>query len=130
MRDRFSGTMIAAAIAMAAVGAVISVSITRALAQATVQVPQFKYDASWPKPLPDEWVLGSVGSVCVDARDHVFVVTRGQPAPKERNLATPAPPIIEFDADGNVVNSWGNRAAMAKTAHGCFIDKDGNFWTA
>src|SRR5256885_557348 len=130
MRERFSGSMIIVAVAAAVVSVVISVSITRASAQTTVQVPQFKYDPSWPKPLPDGWVLGSVGSVCVDARDHVFVVTRGQPAPKERNLATPAPPVIEFDADGNVVNSWGNRAVMAKTAHGCFIDKDGNFWTA
>src|SRR5579862_2370240 len=102
---------------------------TRIKAQA-VEAPQFKYDASWPKPLPDGWVLGSVGSVCVDARDHVFVVTRGDPVPKEVNLATPAPPVMEFDADGNLVNSWGNRALMAKTAHGCFIDKDGNFWTA
>src|SRR5579864_3239067 len=95
-----------------------------------VETPQFKYDASWPKPLPEGWVLGSVGSVCVDARDHVFAVTRGEPAPKERGLATPAPPVIEFDADGNVVNSWGNRELMAKTQHGCFIDKEGNFWTA
>lgn len=102
---------------------------TQIQAQA-VDTPQFKYDASWPKPLPDGWVLGSVGSVCVDARDHVFAVTRGEPAPKERNLATPAPPVIEFDADGNVVNSWGNRDLMAKTQHGCFVDKEGNFWTA
>jgi len=83
---------------------------TRIKAQAVeapqFKVPQFKYDASWPKPLPDGWVLGSVGSVCVDARDHVFVLTRGEPALKERGLATPAPPVIEFDADGNVVNSW------------------------
>src|SRR3954465_7234018 len=122
MRDRFSGSMIAVAIAVAAVGVVMSLSVTRASAQATVQAPQFKYDASWPKPLPEGWVLGAVGSVCVDARDHVFVVTRGAPAPKERGLATPAPPIMEFDADGNLVNSWGNRAVMAKTAHGCFID--------
>jgi hypothetical protein len=42
----------------------------------------------------------------------------------------PAPPVIEFDADGNLVNSWGNRELMAKTPHGCFIDKDGYFWTA
>src|SRR5215471_8918976 len=74
-----------------------------------VGAPQFKYDPFWPKPLPEGWVLGSVGSVCVDGRDHVFAVTRGEPAPKERNLATSAPPIIEFDAEGNVVNSWGNR---------------------
>ena len=130
MRERFSGSMITVAVAVAAVSVVISVSITRASAQTTVEAPQFKYDPSWPKPLPDGWVLGSVGSVCVDARDHVFAVTRGEPAPKERNLAMAAPPVIEFDADGNVVNSWGNRELMAKTPHGCFIDKDGNFWTA
>jgi len=130
MRERFSGSMITVAIAMAAVSVLVSVSITGVSAQPTVEVSQFRYDPSWPKPLPEGWVLGSVGSVCVDARDHVFAVTRGQPAPKERNLAMAAPPIIEFDADGNVVNSWGNRDLMAKTAHGCFIDKDGNFWTA
>jgi hypothetical protein len=88
--------------AVAAVSVLVSVSITGALAQPTVEVPQFKYDPSWPKPFPEGWVLGSVGSVCVDARDHVFAVTRGQPAPKERNLAVAAPPVIEFDADGNV----------------------------
>ena len=93
-------------------------------------IPQFKYDAYWPKPLPEGWVLGSVGSVCVDANDHVFAVTRGQLLPKERGLATPAPPVIEFDAEGKVVNSWGNRDLMAQTQHGCFIDKEGNFWTA
>ena len=130
MRERFSGSMIGVAVAAAAVSVVLFGSVTRASAQATADVPQFTYDPSWPKPLPEGWVLGSVGSVCVDARDHVFVLTRGQPAPKERNLATPAPPVIEFDADGNVVNSWGNRDLMAKTQHGCFIDKDGNFWTA
>src|SRR5262249_33285190 len=90
----------------------------------TVEVPQFKYDPFWPKPLPEGWVLGSVGSVCVDAHDHVFVVTRGETAPKERNLAMPAPPAIEFDVQGNVVNSWGNRDLMAATPHGCFIDME------
>jgi hypothetical protein len=130
MRAKFSGSVIAAAIAAATASAVISGFITHASAQATVKAPQFKYDASWPKPLPEGWVLGAVGSVCVDARDHVFVLTRGAPAPKERNLATPAPAVMEFDADGTLVNSWGDREKMAQTAHGCFIDKDGNFWTA
>jgi hypothetical protein len=31
----------------------------------TVELPQFKYDPFWPKPLPDGWVLGSVGR-CVE----------------------------------------------------------------
>lgn len=96
----------------------------------SADTPQFRYDPSWPKPLPDGWVLGSVGSVCVDAQDHVFALTRGLPALKEKNLATPAPPVIEFDPEGNVVNSWGDRSSMAKTQHGCFFDQDGNFWTA
>ncbi|MSV34940.1 MAG: hypothetical protein EXQ47_04995 [Bryobacterales bacterium] len=93
-------------------------------------VPQFKYDPIWPKPLPEGWVWGAIGSVCVDSRDHVYVVTRGVTLPKERGLATAAPPVIEFDADGNIVRSWGDRSIMAKTQHGCFIDKEGNFWTA
>src|SRR4051812_40669666 len=106
MRAKFLGSIIAVAI-------VATVSIVASIAPAaTAEVPQFKYDASWPKPLPEGWVFGSIGSVCVDARDHVFVLTRGQPAPKERGLATPAPAIIEFDVEGNVVNSWGNRAVM------------------
>ena len=93
-------------------------------------VPQFKYDPFWPKPLPEGWVWGSIGSVCVDARDHVFVVTRGIVLPKERGLATAAPPVLEFDDAGALVRSWGDRNIMAKTQHGCFIDKEGNFWTA
>jgi DNA-binding beta-propeller fold protein YncE len=104
--------------------------LTTGIKALAVETPQFKYDAYWPKPLPEGWVLGSVGSVCVDANDHVFAVTRGQLQPKERGLAKPAPPVIEFDAEGNVANSWGHRDLMAQTQHGCFIDKEGNFWTA
>src|SRR3979490_235610 len=121
MRERFSGSMIIVAVAATVVRVVISVSITPASAQATVRIPQFKYDPFWPKPLPDGWVLGSVGSVCVDAQDHVFVLPPGLPELKEKGLATPAPPVLEFDVDGNLVNSWGNRDVMAKTQHGCFI---------
>jgi len=93
-------------------------------------VPQFRHDGSWPKDLPDNWVLGAVGSVCVDSHDHVFAVTRALLSVREVGLATPAPPVLEFDDAGNLVNSWGNRDSMAKTPHGCFIDKEGNFWTA
>lgn len=111
------------------IGAAVALSAP-ANAQTARAIPQFRYDATWPKPLPEGWVLGAVGSVCVDANDHVFVLTRGTPAPKERNLATPAPAVMEFDAEGNLVHFWGDREAMARTAHGCFIDKDGNLWTA
>jgi hypothetical protein len=88
MRKRFSGSIMAMAITVAAA---ISEFVGNSAVQAAVEVPQFRYDPSWPKPLLEGWVLGSVGSVCLDAHDHVFVVTRGEPAPKERNLAMPAP---------------------------------------
>jgi len=92
------------------------------------EAPRFEVDPYWPKPLPDRWVTGEFGGVCVDAHDHVFVVTRGNLEPEQLPSATVAPPIIEFDADGNVVNSWGDRDFMPKRPHGCFIDQQGNFW--
>jgi hypothetical protein len=38
--------------------------------------PQFEVDPSWPKALPERWVTGELGGVCVDANDHVFVLSR------------------------------------------------------
>jgi hypothetical protein len=43
-----------------------------------VQAPYFEVDPMWPKPLPNGWLLGMVIGVGVDARDHVFIVHRGQ----------------------------------------------------
>lgn len=92
--------------------------------------PHFKVDPFWPQPLPDKWVFGELGGVCVDAHDHVFVLSRGNLWPKEANIATPAPPVIEFDPEGKVVNSFGDRAKMPKQLHGCFVDYQGNIWIA
>ncbi len=99
--------------------------------KAAVDVPRFEVDPYWPKPLPDRWVTGEVGGVCVDAQDHVFVVARGNLVPpKEPKMAKAAPPVIEFDPDGKVINSWGNRDLMPKVLHGCFVDHQGNVWIA
>jgi NHL repeat len=98
--------------------------------QQAVDLPKFEVDLFWPKPLPNNWVTGEIGGVCVDAQDHVFILNRGNLNPKEKMLAKGAPPVIEFDPDGNVVNTWGNRDLMPKVLHGCFIDNQGNFWTA
>jgi NHL repeat len=98
--------------------------------QQAVKAPKYELDPFWPKPLPNRWGLGTVGSVCVDAQDHVFIVSRGVLYGKELGLMTVPPPVIEFDPDGNVVNAWGDRQLMANTQHGCFVDNEGNFWTA
>src|SRR5579872_3318639 len=90
--------------------------------------PHFNVDPSWPKPLPDRWVTGEVAGTCVDSNDHVFIVNRSDLTPKQQKMATPAPPVIELDQEGNIVNSWGNHETLPASRHGCFIDYQGNFW--
>jgi 6-phosphogluconolactonase (cycloisomerase 2 family) len=96
-----------------------------------LDLPKFEVDPFWPKPLPDDWVIGGVGGVCVDAQDHVFVMTSraGELTETEQKIATEAPPIIEFDPDGKVINSWGDRNVLPGTElHGCFVDRQSNLW--
>src|SRR5687767_9965650 len=45
-------------------------------AQQTVQAPRFEVDPLWPKPLPNNWVIGSTIGIGVDSKDHVFIVHR------------------------------------------------------
>ncbi len=92
--------------------------------------PQFEVDPFWPKPLPERWVTGELGGVCVDANDHIFVLSRANLYPGIAEIAQAAPPVMEFDQTGNVVNSWGDRQVMAEALHGCSFDAQGNIWIA
>ncbi len=88
-----------------------------AVAAAQAEVPKFEVDPFWPKPLPNKWALGQVAGVAVDERDHVWIIqrprslTRGEklaePKPPIAECCIPAPPVIEFDPEGNVVQAWG-----------------------
>jgi hypothetical protein len=95
--------------------------------------PQFQYDPTWPKPLPNNWVLGEVAGVGIDANDHIWITNRPQ-SHTEYGLAAccmPAPPIIEFDQVGNIVQTWGGpdeRYEWPSSEHGMYIDSKGNVW--
>ncbi len=102
-------------------------------------VPKFEVDPYWPKPLPERWVTGEIGGLCVDAKDHVFLVQRVNDVggmdghlegltDDELNAGQAGPPIIEFDAEGKVVNAWGDSKVLPKDLHGCAIDRDGHVW--
>lgn len=90
--------------------------------------PKYEVDASWPKPLPDRWVTGGVGGVCVDAQDHVFILNRRDLADNDYDAGKQAPPVMEFDPQGSMVNSWGDPNVTPDTPHGCTVDRDQNIW--
>jgi DNA-binding beta-propeller fold protein YncE len=106
----------------------------------TVRAPFFEVDPFWPKPLPNHWILGSAIGVWVDERDHVWIIHRSSDtlANQERGLelenaecCAGAPPVLEFDPEGNLVGSWGGPGEgyeWPQSNHGIFVDHLGNVW--
>lgn len=101
------------------------------------QIPaqsKFLVDPFWPPPLPNDWMMGSVGGVCVDSHDHVFIMNRvtagDRDAFNEREMETrkPVPPVVEVDEAGKVVNSWGDPKVVPNRIHGCYFDYQDNAW--
>ncbi len=123
---------------LATVGAALALGLglwspLKAKADKDIKAPAYKVDPFWPKPLPDRWITGEVGGTCLDSNDHLFTVNRGSTGgppgnltAKEALVGSPSPPIIEFDRQGNVVNSWGNLAVLPTGLHGCFVDFQDN----
>ena len=70
------------------------------------KAPEFEVDPSWPKPLPNLWVTGGIGGLCIDSRDHVFILNRRDLTDNDLDAGHQAPVVIEFDPAGNVVNSF------------------------
>jgi len=115
--------------------------LARRAAAATTMAPRFEVDPMWPKPLPNHWILGQTIGVSVDAQDHVWIIHRaGSLEAGEQHATTnpptakccaPAPPILEFDPAGNLVNSWGgpgNGYDWPDSNHGITVDYKGNVW--
>jgi outer membrane protein assembly factor BamB len=100
--------------------------------QASPMSANFQVDPLWPKPLPNDWVTGNVGGTCVDSNDHVFIVSRtadpNNLTAQEKEIGKPAPPVIEFDPDGNVFNSWGDPKVVPNGIHDCYFEYEGNLW--
>lgn len=105
--------------------------------------PRFEVDPSWPKEMPNKWIMGSVTSVFVDASDHVWVTHQPETLTPEEASAVqdpplgtccvPAPHVIEFDSEGNVVQGWGDATTQdvseyPRNPHGLFIDHNDYVW--
>ena len=109
-------------------------------AQGGKQAPIFEVDPFWPKPLPNNWLLGSVIGVWADEQDNIWIIHRSSAtlANNEKTLETKqgeccagAPPVLEFDQDGNLLRHWGGPGQgyeWPDSNHGIFIDHKGNVW--
>ena len=106
-------------------------------------VPSFTVDPSWPLEMPNQWIMGAVTSVFVDAQDHVWVTHLPETLTPEETSAVqdppigtccvPAPVVVEFDQNGAVVQGWGDPATQdvsefPRNAHGLFVDHQDNVW--
>jgi sugar lactone lactonase YvrE len=115
---------------LAAAGAAVFLlcSPARAQAQAAVRptndLPNpYQTIEGWAK-LPEGRSWGSTSAVEIDGDGvSVWVAERcGANSCAGSNLD----PILKFDADGNLVRSFG--AGLLLSPHGIFVDRDGNIW--
>src|SRR3989454_5651333 len=127
---------------LAALGVGSAVLEKRAAVEAAaVPAPRFEVDPLWRKPLPNKWILGQTIGVSVDAQDHVWIIHRaGSLEPGEVHATTnpptaqccaPAPPILEFDAAGDLIGHWGGPGQgydWPDSNHGITVDYRGNVW--
>jgi hypothetical protein len=131
------------AIVTVTVVAAASVLLTAQSPSPARVVPQLLVDPFWPKPLPNNWILGQVSGVAVDARGHVWIVHRprslsdrelgAQQNPPWSRCCVAAPPVLVFDQSGNVVRAWGGPGAgyeWPESEHGIFVDDSDSVWLA
>ena len=130
------------AVVAAALGIGSLVLEKRAVVEAAgAQAPRFEVNPMWPKPLPNHWLLGNAIGVSVDAQDHIWIIhSSASLEPKEVYAAAkpaasecclPAPPVLEFDEDGNLIGHWGGPGKGYEWPlrnHGITVDYKGNVW--
>jgi hypothetical protein len=125
------------------VSKILAVTLLSAISTIAVAqgLPSYKVDPSWPKQLPNNWILGQVGGMAVDKEDHIWVFQRPRSLtadeaaaaqkPPTAECCIPAPSVLEFDKQGNVLKSWGGPGYVPDwpaQEHGILVDKAGNVW--
>jgi DNA-binding beta-propeller fold protein YncE len=105
------------------------------------EIPTFMVDAGWPKPLPNNWILGQVGGITVDWQGHIWVIHRPRSltddekgaalTPPRSKCCIPAPPVLEFNSDGDLLRAWGGPGEgtpWVGREHGIEVDERGFVW--
>jgi DNA-binding beta-propeller fold protein YncE len=141
-RNVVIGSTLIALLAALAVGQHLLQQTAEAQAKGGVMAPRFEVDPMWPKPVPNHWVFGNIIGVGVDRNDHVYIIHRGAGSleakeiyaaanPPQSECCVPAPPVLEFDPEGNLVKAWGGPGQgyeWPESNHGITPDSKGNLF--
>ena len=99
----------------------------------------YTVDPFWPKPLPNNWVVGNVVGVAVDSDDNTWIAHR----PLSQAGAENTPPVLAFNQAGDLVHSWGGVGdgpedwggpsadgtyEWGTQMHGGYVDDQDNVW--
>jgi len=103
--------------------------------------PTYKVDPFWPQELPNNWIIGQIGGISVDSHNHIWVLQRpgsntvdelgAAQKPPRSQCCLAAPPVLEFDVNGKLLNSWGGPGKgfdWPGNEHAIYVDKDDNVW--
>src|SRR5215468_12575954 len=137
------------AFGMALAAGILGLGVAQAVLQheaeaqgSSVTAPMFEVDPLWPKPLPNNWLLGWTIGAWVDEQDHLWIIHRGagglhnnergaELTPPIAECCRTAPPILVFDPGGNLVRAWGGPGEgyeWPQSNHGIHVDYKGNVW--
>ena len=103
--------------------------------------PRYVVDPYWPKPLPNNWILGQVAGIATDKDDNIWMIHRpltltedergATLTPQRSKCCSAAPPVLKFDRAGNLLSAWGGAGQgydWPKNEHGIYVDPKGNVW--
>ena len=124
-------TLLASSVAAALAASTVTIMDSEAAPapKAAREAPRFEVDPTWPK-LPPRYIFGQVSSVSIDEQGHAWVLQRPSSLRADQKDKA-APPVIEFDEQGNFVQAWGGPGQgydWPEVEHGIYADPKGNVW--
>ena len=91
-------------------------------------VPVIPFEGSDALKMPKDMYLGEATGVAVNAKGHIFVLSRGNTSGPAYGAA--AAQLLEFDARGKFVREIGHNLYAWSYAHAVRVDRDDNVWVA